>query len=132
MGMGRNGSASMPASVKEFKAGTLEAGLSLFRWQNFLNADLVDQMISSCSFFLIGQVRADAVEHHHHQGTVIHIQPVRSADKLVGAISDKSTLRATARPFSPMPASSAPRASSPSIGSPRAGPSKAWLKIKNP
>jgi len=41
------------------------------------------------SFFIIREVFADAVDHHHNEGAIIHVQPVRAADKFIGAVSRK-------------------------------------------
>ena len=38
-------------------------------------------------FFVIRQVFANAVDHHHNERAVIHIQPVGTADELIGAVS---------------------------------------------
>ena len=41
------------------------------------------------SFFIIREVFADAVDHHHNEGAIIHVQPVGAADKFIGAVSRK-------------------------------------------
>jgi hypothetical protein len=38
-------------------------------------------------FFVIRQVFADPIDHHHNESAIIHIQPVRAADELIGAVS---------------------------------------------
>ena len=63
-----------------------------FRRQYLLNTDLINQMLSAqvrqmCSFFVIRQVFANAVDHHHDESAIIHIEPVRAADEFIGAVS---------------------------------------------
>jgi adenosine/AMP kinase len=41
------------------------------------------------SFFIIREVFADAVDHHHNEAAIIHVQPVGAADKFIGAVSRK-------------------------------------------
>jgi hypothetical protein len=74
-----------------------EVRRSLFGRKYFLNADLVNKMRSAqvCQmrpFFVIRQVSTNAVDHHHNERTVIHIEPVRTADKLIGSISCERTI----------------------------------------
>ena len=38
------------------------------------------------SLLLVGQVCTDAVDHHHDQSAIIHIEPVRTADEFVFAV----------------------------------------------
>ncbi len=40
-------------------------------------------------FFFIRQIFASAVDHHHNESTIIHIEPVGAADELIGAVLDK-------------------------------------------
>jgi hypothetical protein len=44
------------------------------------------------TFFIIRQVSTNAVDHHHNERTVIHIQPVRTADQLIASISRERTI----------------------------------------
>lgn len=72
----------------------LHARPSLLRWQYFLNADLVNEVISSQvsqvrSLLIIRQMGTDAVDHHHDQSAVVHVEPVGSTDQLVSAVADK-------------------------------------------
>jgi hypothetical protein len=58
----------------------------------FLSTDLVNEMLSAqvCQmrpFFLIRQVCADSLDHHHYESSVIHIQPVGAADEFIIAVS---------------------------------------------
>jgi len=39
------------------------------------------------SFFVVGQFRADTVDHHLDESAIIHIHPVHAADELVFAVS---------------------------------------------
>ena len=69
-----------------------------FRRKYFLNADLINQMLSSQvrqmrSFLVIGQVRTDAVDHHHNERAIIHVQPVGAADELIGTVPHEGAIR---------------------------------------
>jgi hypothetical protein len=70
---------------------------SLFERKYFLNADLVNQTPSAQvfqmrPFFVIRQVFANAVDHHHNERTVIHIEPVRMADQLIFSVSNERAI----------------------------------------
>jgi hypothetical protein len=45
------------------------------------------------SLLLVGQVCTDAVDHHHDQSAIIHIEPVRTADESVFAVPDEWTVK---------------------------------------
>lgn len=67
-----------------------------------MNTDLVNQVRASQvgkmgSFLIIGQVFADAIDHHHHQGAIIHVQPIGAADELIVAISCKRAVNISAQ-----------------------------------
>jgi len=49
------------------------------------------------SFLVIRQVFANAVDHHHNETAVIHIQPVGTADELIGAVSGEGTVNIFAK-----------------------------------
>ena len=38
-------------------------------------------------FLIIGKVCADAVDHHHNESAIIHIQPIRAANEFISAVS---------------------------------------------
>jgi hypothetical protein len=64
----------------------------LFRWQNFLNTNLVNQVLppqiyQMRSLFIIGQVRADASGNRHHESVVIHVEPIRATNQFVLAVT---------------------------------------------
>jgi len=40
-------------------------------------------------FFVIRQIFANAVDHHHYESAIIHIKPVGAAHELIGAVSDE-------------------------------------------
>jgi len=40
-------------------------------------------------FLIIRQVFANAVDHHHYESAIIHIEPVGAAHELIGAVSDE-------------------------------------------
>ncbi len=68
--------------------------MSRFRWQYFLNADLINKVFSVqvCkmrSFLVIRQIFANAVDHHHYESAIIYIEPVGAAYELIGAVSDE-------------------------------------------
>jgi hypothetical protein len=73
------------------------SGPALFRRKYFLNADLIDETGSAdvrqmSLFLLVRQVRANAVSHYHTERTIIHIQPVRPPDELIGAVPDERAI----------------------------------------
>jgi hypothetical protein len=75
---------------------------SLFGWEYFLNTDLVNHMLAAQigqmgSFFVVGQVCANTVDHHHDESAIIHVQPVRAADQLISALSYKRTINIIAQ-----------------------------------
>ena len=49
------------------------------------------------SFLIIRQVFANAVDHHQNECAVIHIQPVGTADELIGAVSSEGTVNIFAK-----------------------------------
>ena len=72
----------------------LEDAVLLLRRQHFLNANLVDDVFTPQinqvrPLLIVGQVRADASGHRHHERLVIHIKPVRAADKFIFAVAHK-------------------------------------------
>lgn len=74
-----------------------DVGGILFRWEYFLNTDLVYQVSSPQvgqvpPLFVVREVCADAVDHHHHEGAVIHIQPVGAANEFICAVSYKGAV----------------------------------------
>ena len=48
-------------------------------------------------FFVIRQVFANAVDHHHNESAVIHIEPVGTADELIGAVSGEGAVNILAQ-----------------------------------
>jgi hypothetical protein len=70
---------------------------ALFRRKYFLNADLIDEtgpadIRQVRPLLLVRQVRANALGHDHDERPVVHIQPVRAADELIGAVSDERAI----------------------------------------
>jgi hypothetical protein len=66
--------------------------------QDFLNAHLVNEVLTTQvnqmgSLLVIRQVRTNAVDHHHDESEIIHIEPLRTADELVFAIPDEWTVK---------------------------------------
>jgi len=49
------------------------------------------------SFLVIRQVFAYAVDHHHNESAVIHIQPVGTADELIGDVAYEWTVNIFAK-----------------------------------
>jgi len=41
------------------------------------------------SFLVVRQVFANAVDHHHYESAIIHIEPVGAAHEFIGAVSDE-------------------------------------------
>jgi hypothetical protein len=39
------------------------------------------------SLFVVCQVRADPIDHHHNEGAVIHVQPVASSNEFIRSVS---------------------------------------------
>ena len=52
----------------------------------FLNADLVDQMLSA-QIVVIRYVCAESVGHHAYERAIVHVQSVRAADKFIATAS---------------------------------------------
>jgi hypothetical protein len=67
---------------------------ALFRRKDFLDTDLIDEARSAdvrqmCPLLVIRQGCTNAIGHHHHERSIVHIQPIRAADELIGAVSDE-------------------------------------------
>jgi hypothetical protein len=82
--------------------GTIGVCQSRFRRQYFLNADLVNQVISSQirqmgSFLVIRQICTDAVDHHHDERAIVHVHPVRAADKFIRGVSNERAINILAQ-----------------------------------
>ena len=56
------------------------------------DARLVLQAAGS-SLLVVRQVRTDAVDHHHEESAIIHIEPIRTADEFVFAIPNERTIK---------------------------------------
>jgi hypothetical protein len=70
----------------------------IFRRKDFLNADLVDQVLTTQvnqmrSLLVVRQVCTNAVDHHHDQGAIIHIEPIRTPDEFVVAVPNERTVK---------------------------------------
>jgi hypothetical protein len=66
-------------------------------WQDFLNAYLVDQVFSfeideMRSLFVVGQICADPLRHHHDQCAVIHVHPIPSTDQFIRRVANEWTV----------------------------------------
>jgi len=53
--------------------------------QNFLNTHLIDEVIAFQigqvrSRFVVGQMRANSIRHHHYEAAIIHVQPIASTN----------------------------------------------------
>ncbi len=48
-------------------------------------------------FFVIRQIFANAVDHHHDESAIIHVQPIGAADDLIGAVSGEGTVNIFAK-----------------------------------
>ncbi len=48
-------------------------------------------------FLVIRQVFANAVDHHHDESAIIHIEPVGAAHELTGAVSGEGTVNIFAK-----------------------------------
>jgi len=53
---------------------------------------LATQVRQMRPFFLVRQVRANAVSHDHNESAIIHIQPVGTADELIVTVSYEWTV----------------------------------------
>jgi hypothetical protein len=45
------------------------------------------------SLLVVRQVCTDAVDHHHDQGAVIHIEPIRTPDEFIFAVPNEWTVK---------------------------------------
>jgi hypothetical protein len=71
--------------------------LSLRR-KDFLNTDLVNEVLATQvnqmgSLLVVRQVSTDAVDHHHDESAIIHIEPIRTADELIFAVPNEWTVK---------------------------------------
>ena len=69
-----------------------------FGWQDFLSAYLIDQVFSfeigeMRSLFVVGQICADPLRHHHDQCAVIHVHPIPSTDQFIRRVANEWTAR---------------------------------------
>jgi hypothetical protein len=65
-------------------------------WQDFLSAYLIYQVFSfdideMCSLFVVGQICADALRHHHDECAVIHVHPISSTDQFIRRVANEWT-----------------------------------------
>ena len=65
---------------------------SLVGWQNLLNTYLITQMVAlqidqMRSPFVVGEMRAYPIDHHHYEGAVIHVQPIASSNEFIRSVS---------------------------------------------
>jgi hypothetical protein len=70
------------------------SGLLLFGWQNFLSADLIDevsafQVAQVRALFVVGEVRPYPLGHRQHETAIVHIQPLVAANELVVGVAGK-------------------------------------------
>src|SRR5215469_4702435 len=78
--------------------GTTSEAVSLsFGWQDFLSAYLIDQVFSfeideMHSLFVVGQICADPLRHHHDQCAVIHVHPISSTDQFIRRVANEWTV----------------------------------------
>jgi hypothetical protein len=54
-----------------------------------VNEVLTTQVNQMSSLLVVGQVCTDAIDHHHDQSAIIHIEPIRTADELIFAVPDE-------------------------------------------
>jgi hypothetical protein len=86
------------SDLKHADAIRIMCRLSFFRREYFLNTDLVNQMLSAQvrhvrPFFVIRQFCANAVDHNHNEGSIIHIHPKGAANEFVSAIPYEGAIR---------------------------------------
>jgi len=67
------------------------------RWQYFLNADLIDEMVALYvrqvrPFLVVCQHCTNPLCHNHHKSSVVHIEPIGTADQFVGSIPHKGAI----------------------------------------
>jgi hypothetical protein len=66
-------------------------------WKNLLNADLIDEVLTTqvsqvSPLLIIRQVRANTVDHHHNERTIVHIHPVRATNEFIRCIADEGAI----------------------------------------
>ena len=74
-----------------------DSHLSLRR-KDFLNTDLLNEVLTTQvnqmgSLLVVRQVCTDAVDHHHEESAIIHIEPIRTADEFIFAIPNERTIK---------------------------------------
>jgi hypothetical protein len=68
-----------------------------FGWQDFLSAYLVYQVFSfeideMRSLFVVGQICAGPLCHHHDECAVIHVHPIASTDQFIRRVANQWTV----------------------------------------
>ena len=70
----------------------------IFRREDFLNADLINEVLAAQvnqmrALLVVRQVCTDAVDHHHDQRAIIHIEPIRTPDEFIVAVPNEWTVK---------------------------------------
>jgi hypothetical protein len=66
--------------------------------KDLLNTDLVNEVLTAQvkqmrPLLVVRQVCTDAVDHHHDQGAIIHIEPIRTPDEFIVAVLNEWTVK---------------------------------------
>jgi hypothetical protein len=82
--------------------GRIGSGDLSLGWKNLLNAHLVDEVLATQigqmrPFLVVCEIGADSIDHHHHEGTIIHIHPIRTANEFVVAVAHKRAVNINAK-----------------------------------
>ena len=77
---------------------TVAVGYLSLRRKDFLNTDLINEVLTTqvnqmSSLLVVRQIRTDAVEHHHDESAIIHIEPIRTADEFIFAVPNEWTVK---------------------------------------
>jgi hypothetical protein len=70
----------------------------ILRRQNLLNTYLIDQVVAlqigqMCSLFVVCQMRANPLRHHQNKRSIIHVQPIATADQPILSVPGEGTVR---------------------------------------
>jgi hypothetical protein len=67
-----------------------------------LNTYLINQMVAlqidqMRSLFVVGEMRAYPIDHHHYEGAVIHVQPIASSNEFIRSVSCERAIGVSAK-----------------------------------
>jgi hypothetical protein len=73
-----------------------------FRGQNLLNTDLINEVFAFLSvrcgpLLIVGQMRADALCHHHNKRPIIHVQRITAPNKLIVGVACERAIGLTTK-----------------------------------